>query len=128
VKRIWRRMRSGDRWVAGLLLLLLAFLSWRLAPGPAGERLVAERDGRVIFTAPLDQNRRIELSGPLGTTLVQVQSGQVKVLSSPCPHKVCIGMGPISRGGELLACVPNHLLLRIEGEADPRPAYDLLSR
>jgi len=128
VKRIWRRMRSGDRWVAGLLLVLVGLLLWRLAPGPAGERLVAERDGRVIYTAPLDQDRQIELKGPLGTTRLQVAGGQVAVVSSPCPRKVGIGMGKISRGGEWLACVPNHLLVRIEGEAESRHDYDLLSR
>jgi len=38
-------------------------------------------------------------------------------------------MGKISRAGEILACVHNHLLVRITGTATPAAkSYDLLSR
>jgi hypothetical protein len=39
-----------------------------------------------------------------------------------------MGMGEIARHGELLACVPNHLLVRIEGGEERDGDYDLLSR
>jgi len=126
---LWQRLRPGDRrLLAVLLLICLALFAW-LTPGGKGARVVAERDGEVIFVAPLDQPRRFELSGPLGTTRVEIADGAVRVLSSPCPHQVCVGMGAVDRAGELLACVPNHLLIRIEGESGRgREAYDLLSR
>jgi len=126
---LWARLRPGDRWVlGGLLLLCLVLLAW-LTPGGQGRRLVAERDGRVIFVAPLDQPRRFALEGPLGQTELEIAGGAVRVLASPCPHQVCVAMGSIDRAGELLACVPNHLLIRIEGTAPgERGDYDLLSR
>jgi hypothetical protein len=40
-----------------------------------------------------------------------------------------MGTGEVSRRGELIACVPNALLLHIEGDADDQVKdYDLLSR
>jgi hypothetical protein len=37
-------------------------------------------------------------------------------------------MGRIARQGQLLACVPNGLLVRIEGEPGEEPSHDLISR
>ncbi|ORJ62204.1 NusG domain II-containing protein [Geothermobacter hydrogeniphilus] len=129
LKALWRRMTPLDRMLlCGLLgvALLLCVLVFRL---PGGSRLVVERDGRIIYRAPLDRDRRMRLAGPLGETLAVIEHGTVRVLASPCRHKVCIGMGRISRSGEWLACVPNHLLLRIEGGRSPaEDGYDLISR
>jgi len=106
--------------------LVLAVLVLRL---PGGSRLVVERDGRVVYRAPLNEDRRVQLEGPLGATEILIEKGSVRVLRSPCPHKVCIGMGRIDRSGEWLACVPNHLLLRVAGGKSPiGEGYDLISR
>lgn len=114
--------------LCGLLgLALLATFLLTLLPG--GRRLIVERDGRVIYRAPLDRRRPVSLSGPLGETKALIENGTVRILQSPCRHKVCIGMGRIGRAGEWLACVPNHLLLRIEGgNALGEEGYDLISR
>lgn len=122
-------MRPGDRWLVGALFLLALGLLFLLGPEQRGRRLVVERDGQVIFVAPLDQPRQVRLKGPLGETELEIREGKACILSSPCSHKVCIGMGRIAAAGELLACVPNHLLVRIEGEPpEENDDYDLLSR
>ena len=38
-----------------------------------------------------------------------------------CPDKVCMGMGKISRNGEFIACLPNRLLVVVEGAAEQSP-------
>lgn len=126
---VWRRTRLLDRLVVALLLLLCGLLLVWLRPGPPGRRLLVERDGKVVYTAPLDQERTVELAGRIGTTRLGIHQGSVCIEDSPCPHKVCIGMGRIERAGELLACVPNGLLVRIDGGAAAAgEGYDLLSR
>ena len=52
----------------------------------------------------------------LGETIVAIESGGVHVVSSPCPEKICISMGTIRRPGTWIACLPNGLFIRIEGE------------
>lgn len=131
LRAIWRRTRPLDRLVVALLLATCAALLVLLAPGAPGRTVIVERDGQVIFTAPLDRDRTFAVTGPLGVTRLAIRHGSVRVASSPCPHQVCVGMGAIDRVGQLLACVPNRLLIRIRG---PQPArqepesYDLLSR
>ncbi len=128
LKALLRRMTILDR-VIVLALLLGAMAGMLLTDlGARGERVVVERAGRVIFTAPLAEERTATLDGPLGPTVVAIHGGRVCVLESPCPLKVCIGMGEIARDGELLACVPNHLLVRIEGRSAQGEGYDLISR
>ncbi|BCR06855.1 hypothetical protein DESUT3_39240 [Desulfuromonas versatilis] len=124
-----RRTTWLDRVI--VLAVLLAGLGGVVLAGTGarGERVVVERDGKVIFTAPLAEERTALLEGPLGAALLSIHGGKVCILESPCPLKVCIGMGEVAREGELLACVPNHLLVRIEGRGGQRREdYDLISR
>jgi hypothetical protein len=58
--------------------------------------------------------REIEVRGPLGTTKVRVGEGTAKIVSSPCPERICQKMGAISAPGDWVACIPNGVVLRIE--------------
>lgn len=129
MKQFWTRMLPGDRVVVlSLLLVAAGMILLQLGRAP-GRTVVAEVDGKVVFTAPLASDRQVSLPGPLGTTELQITQGQARIIASPCPNKVCIRMGAVSGSGELLACVPNRLLVRIEGGDDHEDrSYDLLSR
>jgi hypothetical protein len=39
-----------------------------------------------------------------------------------------MGMGPARRPGDLLACLPNRILIEVEGERKASRPYDQLSR
>lgn len=125
---LWERTSWLDRLLVALLLAATLASFALLGGGPAGARLVVERDGEIIFTAPLKVDREVGLSGNLGESLLVIKSGRVCFREAPCPNRVCIGMGEVSRSGDLLACVPNGLLVRIEGTAPGKTGYDLLSR
>lgn len=125
---LWRRTSWLDRLLVALLLAATLGSFALVGSGPAGARLVVERDGKIIYTAPLDVDRQVEVEGRLGEALLVIKSGQVCFREAPCPNRVCIGMGEVSRSGDLLACVPNGLLVRIEGTAPEEKGYDLLSR
>jgi hypothetical protein len=61
--------------------------------------------------------------------VVAIRQGNACIVSASCPNKVCMGMGEVSRHGQLIACVPNGLLLHVEGDpGDEVKDYDLLSR
>lgn len=128
LKALWRRMTVLDRCILALMLMLCAYLLRQTTLAPKGRTLVVERQGRVILTAPLDEPRTLALQGPLGETLLEIRDGQACVKSSPCPNQVCLGMGKVGRGGQILACVPNQILVRIEGASEEKAEYDLLSR
>ncbi|OPZ65083.1 MAG: hypothetical protein BWY85_00803 [Firmicutes bacterium ADurb.Bin506] len=55
----------------------------------------------------------IEVEGPLGITVVEVDGTRAHVVSSPCPDKICIKMGWLERPGEYAACLPNRVLAEV---------------
>lgn len=126
LEMLWTRTTRTDRWLI-LLLLLLALASLWLSIGRSvGSQVIIYENEQIAFVGPLDQARHLDLQGPLGITQVEIAGGKVRVTSSPCPRKICIAMGDAHRSGDLLACVPNLVVVRIEGEETK--GYDLLSR
>ncbi|MDH3999076.1 MAG: NusG domain II-containing protein [Desulfuromonadales bacterium] len=128
MKKLWRDMSRGDCSVILVLFLIaLIGLFWQ-ANAPTGARLIVGDGDQVSFTAELHQEQTVDLEGPLGVTRLNISDGAARILASPCPRKICISMGSVQRSGELLACVPNRILVRIEGVAEEGVDYDLLSR
>jgi len=128
MKFLYRRMTLADRLVvAGLLSTALAGIAW-VAAAPPGRRVVAGDGERVLFVAPLAQPREVELAGPLGPTRLMIDQQGARITASPCALKVCMGMGPARHPGDLLVCLPNRILVQVEGEAEGTAPYDLLSR
>ena len=89
-----------------------------------GRVVVIEVNGELVGNFSLEEDRFIPVDGKLGTTKVEIVGNGVRVLDSPCPHKVCVKSGTISRSGETLVCLPNGVVIRIEGE----PSVDAVSR
>lgn len=129
-KKIWflDRLTPFDRKLLVILTILVLASFLLLLQSSKGQRVLVDVAGRTVFVAPLEQDQKFQIEGPLGTTVLQLANGSVQVLSSPCPQKICIGMGNASHTGDLLACAPNRVVVRIEGAAEQAKGYDVLSR
>jgi len=128
MKPPWQFMTSGD-WLVVLLLLgvSLAGIAW-VATAPGGTHVIVTSGDQTRFTAPLGQPRSVDLDGPLGLTHLVIDDQGARITGSPCPRKICVSMGSARRTGDLLACVPNRILVRIDSPAGEEVPYDLLSR
>jgi hypothetical protein len=65
----------------------------------------------------LDSRELIAVPGPLGDTVVEVREGKVRVLASPCDNQTCVAARAIRSHGQWIACLPNKVLVSIEGNA-----------
>lgn len=128
MKTPWQVMTGGD-WLVVLLLLgaSLTGIIW-IAAAPAGSRVVVTSGEQVRFTAPLGQPHSVVLDGPLGQTHLVIDEQGARIIKSSCRQKICVAMGPASHTGDLLACVPNRILVRIDNPDGKEAPYDLLSR
>ena len=128
VRAFFTTLPRSDRVILGIccLITLASFSLW-LFPRSGSELLIYSGE-RLIYKLPLTEDRELELTGPLGVTLLEVADRSVRVVSSPCRDKTCMRMGHIEHAGELLACVPNRIVVRIAGPASAETEYDLLSR
>ena len=104
--------------VAALALFFVMRTLQARDPG-TGAQAVVTVEGREIGRYPLKKNGTFPLNG--GTNILVVENGEAWVSEANCPDKVCMGMGKISRNGEFIACLPNRLLVVVEGAAEDSP-------
>ena len=77
--------------------------------------LVLEGARGVIDRIPLDGRRRtLEVDGRFGRTGVTVDASGAFVHRASCAHGLCRGAGVASSPGDVIACAPNRVLLRVE--------------
>ncbi|HYW68542.1 MAG TPA: NusG domain II-containing protein [bacterium] len=97
--------------LVGTALVLL------LTGGGGGEgaavRITGDDFERVVS---FGEGGRIEVEGPLGVTVVELAGGTARVVSSPCPHRLCVKMGAVSAPGRSVVCVPNRVAVTVVGE------------
>jgi hypothetical protein len=101
--------------VVALCLMLAAVLFIKI-PGWLGgraETLTISVNNQPVGTYSLHQRREIAVTGPLGATQVTIEHGTVRISDSPCPHKLCVTMGPIGKQGGVLVCVPNRVVVTV---------------
>lgn len=80
-----------------------------------GRVLVVEDAGGTADRIPLDaRSRKIDVRGPQGRTGITVTADGAHVHSASCRHELCRKAGRASRPGDVIACAPNRVLLRIE--------------
>ena len=98
--------------IAAGLALFSAFNAY-LKPRSASRVLIRGQGSEWFF--PVDAEETVIVSGPLGDTLVRIHENRTWVESSPCDNQTCVAAGRIFRQGQWAACLPNNVLLMIEG-------------
>ena len=71
--------------------------------------------GLIHFSLTADHFAHLQ--GPLGTKGVEIENGRAKIVRSPCQLKVYIKSGYIQYADSLPACLPNKVVVRIDGKA-----------
>ena len=77
---------------------------------------ISSGDKEWIF--PVKTNKTIEIPGPIGNTIIEISNKGVKIKDSPCPNKLCIKEGIIKNQGQYIACLPNKIIVKIQGSEE----------
>ncbi len=115
-----RALLAATTWADRALcvaLVVLALLAPRLArpPGDGPLRAVVTVGRSEAAVLPLDRDADITVRGCLGDVTIAVRHGEVRVVSSSCAQQVCVATGAKHQPGDLIACVPNEVLVRVRG-------------
>jgi len=111
-----KRFKIGDLVIiAAVVIFILLFFYRNVLSKPAGRRveITAQAYENTFF---LDEDRVVEVEGPLGITEVVISEGEAWVRSSPCREKICIKMGRVKRVSEQVVCIPNRVVVEVVGE------------
>jgi len=110
-----------------------------------GDTVVIESGGRLYASYPLSEDRTVIVPAPAedasalnvpddsrpaseqysSYNTVEISEGMVSVSEASCKNQVCVHHSAISRSGESIVCLPNRLIVRIEGGSDKKgDGYD----
>jgi hypothetical protein len=112
----------------GLIAVSVVLGGLARAPHDRGAVAVVTVGREQVAALPLDQDVDTVVRGRHGDVHLAVRDGAVRVTSSSCRNKVCVGMGSKRRRGEIIACVPNELVVRIVGGEPAPDVPDAVSR
>ncbi|MFP4301855.1 MAG: NusG domain II-containing protein [Spirochaetaceae bacterium] len=95
------------------VVVIVGFSLYAVERGGQENSVVVETD-EGTFLYPLDQDRTVEFEGPLhGHTVVEIEDGKARFVSSPCRDKICIAAGWLEEDQEWAACLPNRVFVQL---------------
>ncbi|MFC1657694.1 NusG domain II-containing protein [Candidatus Moduliflexota bacterium] len=124
---------AGGRLLAGDAAVLIFFFALSLSAflklgstGGKGATVEVEVSGRRVLTIDRREAGLYTVEGPLGHTQVEIRGGEARIVSSPCPLKLCRRAGWIGSAGGMVVCLPNEVVVRLPGT--PGRGIDAVSR
>lgn len=106
---------------AALLMLIFLFIG-----GERGENVVISVDSETYGTYPLIENREIRIDRNGHENVVTIEDGTVYMKSADCKNQNCVEQGTISQTNESIVCLPNRVVVRIEGGNSDE--YDVIAK
>ena len=71
---------------------------------------------RQKWVFPIEAEETINVKGLIGTTVIKIHGNEAWVESSPCDNQVCVRAGHLSENFDFAACLPNNVMLMVEGK------------
>jgi len=76
----------------------------------------------LVATYPLPQKGEppihLQVEGELGLSEIVIDEQGARIDSSPCASQRCVLSGPHRHAGDMVACVPNRILVTLRGHAE----------
>lgn len=71
--------------------------------------------------------KKIPINTEFGYNLIEIGDGKVRVIEADCPDKLDVKQGWISKPGETIVCLPNKLVIEINGSGRTDDDIDYIS-
>lgn len=104
---------------AGLMLSALTLRS-----GGEGGSVVVTVAGETYGRYSLSEDREITVERDGHLNKITIKDGAVQMSEANCRNQLCVRQGTISKANETIVCLPNRIVVRIEGKGGE---YDVIS-
>ncbi len=98
--------------VALLAVCLSVFFFFYFGRG-GGAVAVVYIENEIVAQYPLGIDGEYEING--GTNILKIEDGEAYMLYAECPDGWCKNQGRASLSGERITCLPNRVMIMIEG-------------
>lgn len=130
ITNITKRFAKADVWLIALLLTIgiVSFFAVRMFMGDQnGATVRISLDGELYGTYRLSKEQTVLIGkGGTVTNTLQISGRKAKMAEADCPDRLCVHQNAISRQGETIVCLPNKIVVEVEGGEGPM--YDSVSR
>lgn len=112
-----KTVQKKDLWlIVGLLLVAGGFFLWQHLSTPHHSELYAvfRVDGEIIKTVDLNVDQTFTLSNR-DNVVFEIRNHQVAFICSDCLDQICVNVGFIGRPGQVAACLPNGVVMYVQG-------------
>ena len=96
-----------------VILIALSLIALSGNNEGTAKAVIKVKDAEYIY--PLNQPRELEFEGVLDKAHLVIHDGCIEFVESPCRDKICIHMGQARQDGDFLACLPNRIIVTVEG-------------
>lgn len=117
-------IKPGD-WLTLLLgSMCVVVLTLKLWGGDLADKAIIRSGGKIFREVSLSHDQRIEVPGPLGISIINIQQRKARIASDPSPRQYCVRQGWLQQAGEIALCLPNQVSIELAGS---RKHYDSLN-
>jgi hypothetical protein len=112
------KLKIGDYLIIAIILVAV-FMLPTFYTTQATDNLIAvvTKDGQEIrriiltnLTEPITMELQYEYYDK-----ITAEQGRIRFTEADCPEKICVNTGWLSKPGQAAVCLPNGLIIRIEG-------------
>lgn len=112
-----RRRRNDMILLAGILIVVALFAALFMLTRKEGAYATVLKDGKEIARYSLGEDQKIPISdGETMTNLLVIKDGKAFMEAAICPDQICVDHRAISKSGETIVCLPQKLVILIEGQ------------
>ena len=104
--------------MAVVLLFAAAISLWANFYLPRGSEVEVYLNNQLYRTVSLNVEQKLTIPGKQGELVLNVNNGQAAIIKADCPLQICKHLGAIKKSGEALVCIPNGVLIKINGKGD----------
>lgn len=115
---MFKIIRKADCILFAVLILIAVFISvFFFINGQNAENAAVYIGDSLYGSWPLNEDRTITVEHDGHTNIVEIGSGKVWMNYSDCSNQNCVDQGKISSTGQVIVCLPNEIIVRIEGSS-----------
>lgn len=111
------KFKTGDIIVISAALISAIALSiclWFPSKNDAEAIVLSVDDNKEYY--PLNEDRSFSVKSKGYTLEIEIKDGSACVKHSDCPDNTCVHTGRISKGSQIIACIPAGVTLTVPGE------------
>ena len=123
---MFRIIKKADIILFICLILIGGALSYLAFSGSStGDLVVVKVNGEIYGKYSLSKERTITVNRNGHMNKITIKGGKVQVSKSSCKNQICVKQGSISTTHQSIVCIPNRVVVSIEGKDGE---YDVISQ